>query len=197
MNLYDQSGHRKYLNPGERDAFLKAADDAEREVRTFCHTLAYTGCRISEALALTADRVDLKDGTVSFETLKKRGSGVYRPVPIPPALADALNMVHNIRTAQKRRDRGRSVQLWTFARNTAWRHTRAVMEVAKIKGPHGTPKDCAIGTASRPSLLAFRSICCNNYWAIRSFRPRLSMPMLWDRRSGSLLKKCGREPWRP
>ena len=61
--LHDQRGHRKYLTPAERDVFLKAADDAEvREVRTFCATLAYTGCRISEALALIADRIDLKDG---------------------------------------------------------------------------------------------------------------------------------------
>jgi hypothetical protein len=28
---------------------------------------AYTGCHISEALAFTADRVDLKDGTLIFE----------------------------------------------------------------------------------------------------------------------------------
>lgn len=52
--------------PAERDVFLKAADDAEvREVRTFCATLAYTGCWISEALALIADRIDLKDGAIS------------------------------------------------------------------------------------------------------------------------------------
>lgn len=139
-SLYDVSGHRKYLTATEREAFLKAADDAEREVRTFCHVLAYTGCRISEGLALTADRVDLKDGTLIFETLKKRRSGIYRPVPVPPALIDALNMVHDIRAAQKRRDRGRAVPLWSFARNTAWRHVCAVMKAAKIKGPHATPK---------------------------------------------------------
>ena len=52
-------------------------------MRTFCHTLAYTGCRISEALALTTDRIDFKDGTVIFESLKKRRTGVFRPVPIP------------------------------------------------------------------------------------------------------------------
>jgi integrase/recombinase XerD len=119
---------------------LRAADDAEREVRTFCATLAYTGCRISEALALTADRVDLKDGTLIFESLKKRRAGVYRPVPVPPALIDALNMVHDIRAAQKRRDRGRAVRLWPWARNTAWRHVGAVMKAARIKGPHATPK---------------------------------------------------------
>ena len=71
-SLYDDSGKRKYLTPAERETFLKAADEAEREVRTFCHTLAYTGCRISEALQLTADRVDLKGGVIVFESLKKR-----------------------------------------------------------------------------------------------------------------------------
>jgi integrase/recombinase XerD len=73
--LCDHDGHRKYLTPAERDAFLKAADDSEvREVRTFCATLAYTGCRISEALALTADRIDLKDGAIVIESAKN-GSG--------------------------------------------------------------------------------------------------------------------------
>jgi hypothetical protein len=47
--------------------------------------------------ALTADRIDLKDGTIVIECKKKRQSGVYRPVPVPPAFLDTLNMVHNIR----------------------------------------------------------------------------------------------------
>ena len=82
--LYDHDGHRKYLTPAERDAFLKATDDADvREIRTFCATLAYTGCRISEALALTADRIDMKDGAIVIESAKKRQRGVYRPVPVP------------------------------------------------------------------------------------------------------------------
>lgn len=119
---------------------MKAADDAERDVRTFCHTLVYTGCRISEALGLTADRVDLKDGTLIFESLKKRKRGVYRPVPVPSAFLDTLNMVHDIKAAQKRRDRGKGVFLWTCARNTAWRHVADVMKAAKVKGPHATPK---------------------------------------------------------
>src|SRR4051794_1643269 len=99
--LYDRNGQRKYLTPAERDAFLKVADEADvREVRTFCDMLAYTGCRISEALALTADRIDLKDGTIVVESAKKRQSGVYRPNPVPPAFLDMLNMVHNVRAAQ-------------------------------------------------------------------------------------------------
>src|SRR3982750_1793437 len=103
--LYDHDGHRKYLTAAERDAFLKAADDAEvREVRTFCATPAYTGCRISAALALTADRIDLKDGTIAIQSAKKRQTGIYRPIPVPPALLDMLNLVHDIRAAHKRRD---------------------------------------------------------------------------------------------
>src|SRR5829696_8298648 len=101
-NLHDQHGHRKYLTPAERDAFLQAADDAElREVRTFCATLAHTGCRISEALALTSDRIDLKDGTIVIENAKKRETGINRPIPVPPALLDMLNLVHDVRAAHR------------------------------------------------------------------------------------------------
>jgi integrase len=42
--------------------------------------LGYTGCRISEALAITADRIGLKDGTIVIERAEKRKSGIYRPV---------------------------------------------------------------------------------------------------------------------
>lgn len=84
--LHDQHGQRKYLTPEERDAFIRAAESAAREVRTFCWTLAYSGCRISEALELTADRIDVREGRLVLETLKKRRKGVYRAVPVPPVL---------------------------------------------------------------------------------------------------------------
>lgn len=140
LNLYDREGHRKYLTSGEREAFLKAAEKAPREVRTFCGTLLYTGCRISEALALTADRVDLTDRRIVFESLKKRTRGIYRPVPVPPAFLDTLDLVHNIRDAQKRRDRGKGVFLWDWCRTTAWTRVGEVMKTAGISGPHATPK---------------------------------------------------------
>jgi integrase/recombinase XerD len=140
MNLYDQDGQRKYLTPDEREEFLRAAQAAPREVRTFCTTLAYTGCRISEALALTADRVDLKDGVLIFESLKKRKKGIYRAVPVPPAFLDALNLVHDLRATKKRKDRGRGVFLWNWSRGTAWARVCEVMKAAGIEGPHATPK---------------------------------------------------------
>jgi len=114
--LFDQAGNRKYLTHDERKAFLKAADRAPREVRTFCHLLHFSGCRISEALALTGDRVDFTNGAVTFESLKKRRGGVYRSVPMPPTLLDALNLVHNVRGTEARR--GRKVEIWTWERTT-------------------------------------------------------------------------------
>jgi integrase len=65
-------GRRLYLTEEERRAFIAAAAKAPREVRTFCGVLHATGCRISEALALTADRIDLAGRVIVFESLKKR-----------------------------------------------------------------------------------------------------------------------------
>ena len=76
--LYDAQGCRKYVTADERERFLCAAEDANPKIRTFYMVLAYTGCRISEAVSLTADRVDLDNGTIIFASLKKRRTGVYR-----------------------------------------------------------------------------------------------------------------------
>ncbi|WP_242011598.1 site-specific integrase [Acetobacter fallax] len=84
MQLFDRDGSRKYLTVAERARFLRAAEQAPREARTLCMTLAWSGCRLSEALALTADRVDLAGGVLVFATLKKRQDGIYRAVPVPP-----------------------------------------------------------------------------------------------------------------
>lgn len=93
MSIHDVAGGRKYLTEQERRRFLEAADQAPREVRAFCHTLAWTGCRISEALALTAERIDIAQGTITFDSLKKRRRGLFRTVPIPPELATMLDLV--------------------------------------------------------------------------------------------------------
>jgi integrase len=139
--LFDRQGNRKYLTGEERKAFLRAADKASREVRTFCALLHYTGCRISEALELTYDRIDLAGGVVVFESLKKRRDGVYRAVPVPPAVLDALDLVHNVREVQRGKGRGKGVPLWTWERTTAWRRVKEVMEEAKVgEGPHASPK---------------------------------------------------------
>lgn len=140
FQLYDHAGQRKYLTAEERTAFLMSAESAERAARTFCMTLAYTGCRISEALALTADRVDLGGKVIVFESLKKRRSGLFRAVPVPAEVLDALDLVHGLREAQKGRDGGKSLRLWPWSRATAWRRVSEVMNEAGINGPQASPK---------------------------------------------------------
>ncbi len=140
MGLHTASGARKYLTAGERDAFLRQAELADRQVRTLCMTLAYAGCRLSEALALTADRVDLAAGVLTLESLKKRRTGVFRAVPVPPALLGALDMVHGIRELQTRPGKGRGQRLWPWSRMTGWRAVHGVMRIARLDGPHASPK---------------------------------------------------------
>jgi integrase/recombinase XerD len=140
--LFDGQGRRLYLTGDERDAFLKAAEKADRETRTFCSVLYYTGCRISEALALTPQRFDFPDKTILFETLKKRRTGVYRAVPVPAVLLDTLDMVHGLRELQRRQNaKELNTPLWPFSRTSAWRLVKSVMDRAEIQdGAHKMPK---------------------------------------------------------
>jgi integrase/recombinase XerD len=140
MQFHTADGIRKYLTADERDRFLRAAEQADRPVRTLCMTLTYAGCRLSEALALTADRADLAAGVLVFESLKKRRAGIFRSVPVPPALLDALDMVHGIRERHGRRGKGRAVRLWPWSRMTGWRAVHAVMQVAGLDGVAASPK---------------------------------------------------------
>jgi integrase/recombinase XerD len=140
MRLYTPDGTRKYVAAGEREAFLAAAERADRQVRSLCMTLAYAGCRLSEALELTADRVDLAAGVLIFESLKKRRPGVFRAVPVPSSLLEALNLVHGIRELQVGRGKGRGVRLWPWSRMTGWRAVHGVMEAAGLEGPQASPK---------------------------------------------------------
>ena len=140
LGLHDRKGHRLYLTAEERAAFLVAAQHFPREVRTLCVILHDTGCRISEALSLTRDRVDFSGKAVVFETLKKRTRGVFRAVPVPDATLDLLAMVHGLRERKKRQQKT-TERLWPWSRSTAWRRVLEVMDAAKIaNGPHKCPK---------------------------------------------------------
>ena len=133
MQLYDRTGKRKYLTPAERRDFLRAAETAPREVRTFCETLTHTGCRISEALGLTAARVDVGAGVLVLESLKRRRKGIYRAVPVPPDFLETLEDVHDL-------DALGDGRLWDWSRTTGWRRVREVMDAADIRGLYATPK---------------------------------------------------------
>jgi integrase/recombinase XerD len=141
MQLHDARGKRLYLTADERAAFLAAAAKAARPVRTLCGVLHATGCRVSEALALAPEHVDLTGRAVVFESLKKRRRGVHRAVPVPPGLLDQLDLVHGVREAQRRGKGHADRPLWPWSRMTAWRQVTAVMAAADIPaGPHRSPK---------------------------------------------------------
>ncbi|NOT57461.1 MAG: tyrosine-type recombinase/integrase [Deltaproteobacteria bacterium] len=89
-----------------------------------------TGFRISEALALTSDRVDFSGKAVVFETLKKRTRGVFRAVPVRDVTLDLLAMVHGLRERKKRHQQ--PALLWPWSRATAWRRVLEVMARLRV-----------------------------------------------------------------
>jgi integrase/recombinase XerD len=136
-SLYTAGGQRKYLTADERTRFLAASHACPRaDQRTLCLTLAYTGCRISEALALTARCVEREGGFIAFRTLKKRrGIVVIREVPVPMELLDAIAALHGIESMDP------AARLWTLCRSRAWQLVKEVMEAAGLApGIHATPK---------------------------------------------------------
>lgn len=136
-SLYTSTGQRKYLTPGERARFIAAANSCARaELRTLCLTLAYTGCRISEALGLRAESIEADSGFIAIRSLKKRrGAMVVREIPVPIELLNALEQVHKLR------ERDVNARLWTFSRSRAWQLVKQIMHDAGIAaGPHATPK---------------------------------------------------------
>src|SRR5947209_20551012 len=97
-SLYTAAGQRKYLTTAERSRFLTAALSCPRaDLRTLCLMLLHTGCRISEALALTPQSIERQAGFVAIRSLKKRKrTAVIREVPVPVDLFDALAETHTV-----------------------------------------------------------------------------------------------------
>jgi integrase/recombinase XerD len=139
MTLHTAVGARKYLNAAERQRFAAAADTMPPEPRTFCLLLMWSGCRISEALAVTPTAIDREAGTIAFVTLKRRRSSVVRQVPIPVPLITDLTNVFDL--AKRETDpHVRTFRLWRWSRSTAWRYVKEVMKRARLSGSAAMPK---------------------------------------------------------
>jgi integrase len=137
VSLYTSTGKRKYLTRSERVRFIEAAKRCpRRELGTLCLTLAYAGCRISEALALAADAIESESGFIAVRSLKKRGGAiVIREIPVPADLLNALAEVHHLSMC------GPADRLWPLSRSRAWQLVKLVMDQAGIPaGIHATPK---------------------------------------------------------
>jgi len=88
--LYDLQGRPLYCTTDERKEFLNEAITCPFDIETYIFTLAYSGARISEVLNLTPQCIDIKNGVVTFETLKKRKRCIFRAVPLPDFLIKKL-----------------------------------------------------------------------------------------------------------
>lgn len=142
-SVFDPQGRRKYLTLKEGKAFLKLANQLPPERALFCLTIYYTGIRISEALSLTPENIDVAAGVVLVRTLKKRKYQEYRRIPIPWWLVKALLKLRT-KTPQSR--------FWEFSRVTGWRIIKRVMAGAKIAGIQATTKGLRHGFGVRSIL---------------------------------------------
>ncbi|MGD0865494.1 MAG: tyrosine-type recombinase/integrase [Rhizomicrobium sp.] len=141
-SLFDRDGIRKYLVAHERLASARQTRAEGHDVGTFCLTLAPTGARISEVLALTADRIDAGNASIVFETLKQRKRGMFRAVPAPRQLLDLItNTTASQRTVTK------ADRLWPWGRTTAWKHVKRIMKDAGIPDALSKPKALRHGFA--------------------------------------------------
>lgn len=134
-SLYSPQGRRKYLTPPERSRFIAAAANHPRpDVRTLCLVLVYSGCRISEALALVSSSIEPEERFIAIHSLKKRKNVVViRQVPIPAFLVKVLIEVHGLTMS--------NAKLWGWSRSRAWQLVKSVMVEADIApGLHATPK---------------------------------------------------------
>ena len=136
LQLVDTRG-RKYLTADERQRFLEAARLAPRPAdQTFALTLAHTGARVSEALAVRATDIDLGAASIRIRTLKRRAEH-WREVPVPPELLRALELVHALRSMPAK---AADKPLWPWSRATAHRKIARTMADAGVEGPQACPK---------------------------------------------------------
>ena len=85
--------------------------------QTFALTLAHTGARVSEALAVRPMDIDLEAASIRIGTLKHRTER-WRQVPVPPELLHALERVRALRSAPAK---AAGKLLWAWSRATAHR----------------------------------------------------------------------------
>lgn len=138
FSVFDPHGRRKYLNQSEIRCFLAHARQYDLHTLSFCWLMTETGCRISEALALTRENIDLNSRLVVVESLKKRRKGVFRTIPLSPSLVDLLDQLYDIK--HESCDAPRGARLWPWTRLTGYRRIRKVMASAGLSGLHATPR---------------------------------------------------------
>lgn len=154
MSIYDEKGNRKYLTASEREQFLTASEHESPDKRVLCRLLHDTGCRLTEALELSPNRINVDDFSIVFRSLKQREldsdgnkkAPKYREIPVSKELIDQLDLKFSIRMLQRKKGERDSL-LWSMSRTTAWRTVKRVMKRAGIDGIQATTKGLRHGLA--------------------------------------------------
>ena len=156
MRLYNDENRRLYLNASERERFIEAAtNDQPEHIRTFCLTLLYTGCRLSEARELTIHSIQPEEQLLSVRSLKKRNQHHFREIPVPVSLCQSLtnhaarpDFAMKSAKLEHTGETQNNVSNWLWQsdagnmidRITAYRWIKQVMNAADIYGPQACPK---------------------------------------------------------
>lgn len=147
LRLYDQYNQRLYINAEERRRFIANARRADPERKAFALTLAYTGCRISEARCLKGTALQAEARCLSFQSLKQRGKHTIREVPIPEELVASME---DLKTNPNE-------HIWShkskhLPRITAYRWIKEIMQSAQVHGAQACPKGLRHGYGVNATL---------------------------------------------
>lgn len=115
-----------YLNEAERKKFYKATNLLDEDQKLFCLMIYWTGVRISEALSLYPEQIDLSDGVVIVRSLKKRGRVKFRQIPLPPFFLKSLKLFL--------KHKENELPIWGFTRRSGSRYVKYIMDSVEIYG---------------------------------------------------------------
>ena len=192
---HDRRGNRKYATVKERRRFLRAAKSgASAQVYTFCLVLALTGARLSEVLELTPRQIDMEAGIIVIRSLKKRRphSPVFRAVPVPSSVLQALDAAHAI-AAAKRDARYIDARIWPWCRTTAWKRVKETMAAARISGLQASPKGLRHGFAVGALVAGVPAITVMRWLG----HARLETTMIYTEAVGAEARTIAKRMWAP
>ncbi len=156
---------RQTLTADQERAFLDAAHQANADTRALCELLYWTGCRLSEAIALKREHIDTDLHFVVIHTLKQRRGHALRAVPVPEHLTRALYALPVAPDGK----------FWPYSRWTARRRLQPVFEASGLMDALATSRvfrhsynaraiQNGLPDRVRCALLGHRSQATNNHY---------------------------------
>lgn len=153
------------LSAAQEIQFLNAARNCAPDTRALCELLFWTGCRLSEAIALKREHIDTERHFVVLKTLKQRHRPALRAVPVPEMLIEAL---YALPVAADGR-------FWPYSRWTARRRLLPVYAAAELAGAQSNSRTFrhsynaraiqrGLPDRVRRTLLGHRTQSANNHY---------------------------------